>query len=263
MEENSSAEAKKRGINIQDALSILDSRPKCGGGHDLKIDETTSKDEIEQKKSMGQTIDLFAWTNMKQDSFDCIAPSTGKKKSVDEESELLKDALENQKKIDAVRKEREIELRSKLVELSVRDLVKAVLEAQQERIATYKRFDEGLERVIITGNITAYPSVCAHATAAFSVLSETMNTISQILLENHKRKDLRKIIKDLQTNEKEKLNTTAALHLERIRKKNEDTDETITKLFRESILSLRAKLGELIIKINDILEELRYEVLDE
>lgn len=234
--EPSSIDVKPKGIDILDALSILDSRPTCGGHHGLKHEEASSKNGVEEMKSMGQIIDLFdGQTKMNPDSCDCTSSSLRNNMTSpeEEESNLMMNALEEKKKIEAVRKERAKELSSKLAELSVRDLVKAVLEAQNERISTYKSFDEGLQRVLTTGNITDYPSVCADATAAFSVLSDTINNISQILVENHKRKDLGKIIKDLQSNEKEKLNTTAALHLERIREKNEKKDEAIKKLFRD------------------------------
>ncbi len=68
--------------------------------------------------------------------------------------------------------------------------------------------------------MTEYPTICARATASFSVLSDTVNTISSILKDAHKRPELLKLLSQLQKDEREKLNLTAALHLERIRQRN-------------------------------------------
>lgn len=86
--------------------------------------------------------------------------------------------------------------------------------------------------------------------------------IGQILNEKHKRKDLGKIIRQLQSLEKEKLNTTAALHLEQLREKNENINgnQSILDLLQEGIKSLQIKLGNIIPSINDLLEELRFEM---
>ena len=119
--------------------------------------------------------------------------------------------------------------------------------------------------------MTAYISSCAHTTAAFAVLSETIRAIRTTLAETHSRKDLGKLITKLQTNEKEKLNLTAAYHLERIRHQNENinsnspdkVDHRISKLLSEGITSLQEKLDKIVEEINECLEEIRYALLEE
>ena len=82
------------------------------------------------------------------------------------------------------------------------------------------------------------------------------------------------LVRQLQAHESEKLKNTAALHLELIRKKdheygneNKDNDlldepDQIYKLLLKGIASLKKKLAELIQKINDILDELKFDLLD-
>jgi len=88
-----------------------------------------------------------------------------------------------------------------------------------------------------------------------------------------------KWIETLQGLEKEKLNYTAALHLEKIRGRNEvvereiasqngggtggnDGNERIAQLLEESIVSLEGKVRGCVEEINEILEELRYAAAD-
>ena len=76
-----------------------------------------------------------------------------------------------------------------------------------------------------------------------------------------------RLICDLQSSEREKLNVTAALHLERIREKNEtgegSGDDRIHNLLRDGVASLRDQVTDLIERINDALEELRYAMAEE
>jgi len=119
-----------------------------------------------------------------------------------------------------------------------------------------------------TGNMSLYPTVCAEATASFSVLSDTINSVQQVLLEKHRRRDLSDTIVQLQAREQNKLNVTAALHLERIRERNHmlSTDggqDQISSLLREGVVSLREKVNVTIGDINEILDELRCSLAEE
>lgn len=120
--------------------------------------------------------------------------------------------------------------------------------------------------VIDTGNFTSYPDTCSKATASFSVLSETIKMIQEIL-EFSARSDLSKLIQRLQSYEKEKLQLTAAHHLERIRQRNqqelEGEDSRISKLLKDGVGSLRQKIATCIENINEVLDELRCSLLDE
>lgn len=126
--------------------------------------------------------------------------------------------------------------------------------------------NSGLVNVLATGNITHYPAVCAKATASFAVLSDTINTIRSVLGKD--ATPLKKQIAALQKHEQQKLNFTAALHLEKIREKNEsvggqntDADETaddrVVKLLRKGVLSLEQQIQATVESINEVLDELR------
>lgn len=119
-----------------------------------------------------------------------------------------------------------------------------------------------------TANVTNYPALCAKATASFSVLSDTISTIQKILEDKHERKDLTGVIATLQGHEREKLNVTAALHLERIREQNQSIqttggDERVMKLLKEGVSSMRQRIRTCVEAINEVLEELRYAVAEE
>ena len=125
--------------------------------------------------------------------------------------------------------------------------------------------------------MSLYPKICAEATASFSVLSETINAVRQILGEAPRnRKDLTVLLARLQKAEKEKLNLTAALHLEKIRaqsqeqigqQKQEETegavDKRIASLLQQGVASLQQKIAKTIEEINETLEELRYALMEE
>lgn len=125
----------------------------------------------------------------------------------------------------------------------------------------------GLETVLQTGNMTEYPNNCARTTASFSVLSDTINTIASILKDIHKRSDLVTLLCQLQKEERDKLNLTAALHLERIRERSlkmqVDGDEGVSRLLEEGVTSLKRKVATCIDAINDLLEEIRYALAEE
>jgi hypothetical protein len=120
--------------------------------------------------------------------------------------------------------------------------------------------------VLQTGNVTSYPDTCSKATASFSVLSETIKTIQEIL-QSRKRTDLSKLIQQLQSYEKEKLQLTAAHHLERIRQQNqqqlEGEDARIEKLLKDGVTSLQQNIATCIENINEVLDELRCALLEE
>jgi hypothetical protein len=176
-----------------------------------------------------------------------------------------------QLKLDEDRTKRKLIIDAKLNGMSVKELLVVLMKLQEQRVETYRNFDHGLERVLKTDNVPDYLNVCAEATTAFSVLSEQINTIKTTLGENCDRADLSKLISSLQDAEKNKLNYTAALHLEKIRQYKHQVDEEqthlanskIAELFKEGIDSMRAKIAGTIEAINDILEEIRYALLEE
>jgi hypothetical protein len=113
--------------------------------------------------------------------------------------------------------------------------------------------------------MTNYPYVCAAATSSFSVCSDTINIIQTVLKEpSRNRPDLQQLIATLQTHEKEKLSLTAALHLDRIRESQQvGGDERILTLITQAVASLRTKIEACVEQINDVLEEIRYAMVEE
>ena len=145
-------------------------------------------------------------------------------------------------------------------------------------------YDSGLEeQVLATGNVTNYPTLCAEATASFAVLSDTIRSAQSVLETKYQRKDLVKLVSQLQAKEKDKLNWTAALHLERVREHNHrqsssvpdsdssagsnptprGRDDTIASLMKQDVASLQQKIASCVQDINELLEELRCNLLEE
>ena len=134
----------------------------------------------------------------------------------------------------------------------------------------------GISTILVSGNITNYPTLCAKVTASFSVLSDTINAVKSTLEEHpKKRTDITSVITQLQKSEGEKLNLTAALHLEKLRLRNSQlelgegsdafssSDERTIKLLMDGIQSLERKISTAVEKINEDLEELRCIFADE
>jgi hypothetical protein len=128
----------------------------------------------------------------------------------------------------------------------------------------------GLHMVLKTGNMTSYPDTCSKVTASFSVLSETVKTIQTILLKERKRSNLSTFIRQLQSHEQEKLHLTAAHHLERVRQQqhnhqqpHDQVDPRIAHLLDEGVASLSQKIAVCIECINEVLDELRCEMMEE
>lgn len=278
-QESQNGQSGQNGINIREAVSILSSRANDGG--DVELRDEHQRDVpakvVQERKDMGQTIDLDAsdlqWTKMGQQGQQgqCPCPPPAED-AIGAAAEADPDAQEKRKALEEQRKKNEAELRAKLDDMTVSELLKAAMSAQSERTLAYKTYDGGLDTVLSTGNITAYPGVVAAATASFAVLSGTINAIRKSLLEKHHRKDLDKLLGDLQRHEKEKLSTTAAWHLERIREKNEaaivngtsaSADTRVHNMLQEGVTTLRSKIEELVEAINETLEELRFAALEE
>ena len=136
----------------------------------------------------------------------------------------------------------------------------------------------GLNNVLKSGNVSLYPSVCAETTASFSVLSESIIAVRRILDDNarHNRIDLVQLLTRLQQSEKEKLNLTAALHLEKFRAQSQQQleeqqeqtegqplDTRVASLLQEGVRSLQHKIALSVEQINETLEELRFALVEE
>ncbi|KAL7447842.1 hypothetical protein ACHAWC_000146, partial [Mediolabrus comicus] len=180
-----SATASKKGIDIQEALSILSARAKTGE------DVSNSNSVPDELKGRGQTIsitDELEFTNpanlMKCD----CGPRSGEQDGISE-NKLGEDAVEDGKH-EAMKQERirrAAEIKSKVRSMCVSDLLGMIFGAQQERVVTYKIYEEGLSKILISRDITSYPALCAKVTASFSVLSDTINAAKSCLMEQHEK----------------------------------------------------------------------------
>jgi len=239
---------------------------------DHRHDPSTISDEM---KRMGQRIDI---ANDYNDYDDEMKSSSSTPVTNDEEEKEKHDAMKRE------RARRGEEIRTELRSMGASDLLGMIFRAQQERVATYKLFEEGLSAILASGNITTYPAVCAKATASFSVLSDTINAVKSSVLENNDRGDIANVIARLQKDEGEKLNLTAALHLERLRLRNsklegmisqssssrgggDDTDggddQRTVNLLKAGIRSLERNVSDAVERINESLDELRCIAADE
>eukprot|EP00571_Detonula_confervacea_P017375 CAMPEP_0172298832 /NCGR_PEP_ID=MMETSP1058-20130122/1304_1 /TAXON_ID=83371 /ORGANISM="Detonula confervacea, Strain CCMP 353" /LENGTH=279 /DNA_ID=CAMNT_0013008125 /DNA_START=15 /DNA_END=854 /DNA_ORIENTATION=+ len=273
---------QQSGININDALSILSARAKSGGDADITNGSSTVPDEL---KEMGQTIDIA-------NQMEFAKPGGGAGAGCDcarnKDNEASTDPVvldeEEEKKHEAMKQERARrgeEIRTRLQSMGVVDLLGMIFRAQQERVATYKMFEKGLSTILISGNMTNYPTLCAKVTASFSVLSDTINSVKSSLEgnNNNNRKDITSVICQLQKTEGEKLNLTAALHLEKLRLRNSQLevmvasssssssdgaeDDRTVKLLKDGIQTLERKIKSVVESINEVLEELRCFAADE
>ncbi len=129
--------ASKNGIDIQEALSILSDRAKTGGEH---ISKKSVSDEL---KGRGQTIDIaeeLEFPNSANFSAcDCV---TGAADNDDSENN---GGLEQDAKHEAMKQariKRGEEIKSKVRSMSISDLLGMIFGAQQERVSTYKIYEE-------------------------------------------------------------------------------------------------------------------------
>jgi len=235
--------SRHQGINIQDAIAILAARPK----HDVEDQVKHDKTMCDTLKTMGQQIDLFP-------------PQQDVK--LEATAEAMQ-GISNEIKQTAISQEEQ--LRKGLEGLNIEEQLASLYEVQRARVSTYQSFDRSLEQILKTGNLSEYPVACSNATASFAILSNTVNIIKEILEKNFGRNDLRRLIEQLQQREKEKLNLTAELQLERIREKNSSHsgDDHIGKFLNQGIIDLHNKLSSCIDEINEILDELKYATVEE
>jgi len=238
---SSKPSSAKDGIDIHKALDILSLRSSGEKNSSVDHHHDCHKHAPEGGKAMGQTINL-----------------------VDNDDSLPTHIEDQRKDLQEKRKKREIEIRKRFESMKVLELLNSVMEAQEGRVAAYREFNEGLENILKSGNLTNYTAICAQATASFSVISDTIKTIQSTLQKKYHRKDLVEMVTMLQQKEQEKLNVTAALHLERIRASGAEGEENVTMhLLQDGISALQQNNANCVEAINEVLDELRFAIADE
>jgi hypothetical protein len=130
-----SPQAQSKGIDIRDALFILSARSN-GGGENLVANPKSITDEM---KEMGQTIDIADQMEFaKPNAFKCECANPNALQDVEE------DKVDDGKH-EAMRQERAERceaIHATLQSLNVSELMGALFVAQEERVATYKLYDQ-------------------------------------------------------------------------------------------------------------------------
>ncbi|KAL7576733.1 hypothetical protein ACA910_005651 [Epithemia clementina (nom. ined.)] len=264
----------KKGIDISVAMEILSQRQRHQHDHNNDphrhhhdtSDQHAGCDGCGPRHGGGQVIDLFPstilpTTTSPQDSHDQSIATEGPATKTSGQMQQGEQQPPTPQAKDDNKLDREVS------RMSTREKIQLVLKSQEDRVITYRCFDEGLRDVLTTGNMTLYPALCAQVTATFAVLSDTINTVRNNPSTNS---ELKQLLKQLQQHEREKLNSTAALHLEQMRKASSDADSantterdnTSSQMLESGIASLRVNIATCIESINQVLEELRFLLLD-
>jgi len=131
-----------KGIDIHQALSILASRVECSENHhhDDHHHHHGKEGIPEFAKSMGQTIDLYqptpttttaSTTDSKEDSK--ATPPTKRSEEEQQQQQHLLQVEERKKRLLLIEKE--------LKAMSDKELLQAVLQVQEDRVATYREYE--------------------------------------------------------------------------------------------------------------------------
>jgi len=281
-----STSEKNRGIDISQAISILSSRAKLGGNNDAFQSATP------ELKKLGQTLDLISSqaANEVESGADCQPcecmtmeftklDSNDTQTSQAAKSISTSDQNSKSRTPDSTLQPKTSKLAEELAKQSPSELLQTLFNLQKERVSAYGKFNSGLEVILQSGNLSHYPPLTTSITATFAVISSSIKEMQQLLSKHNSNdsKDIAQNIKKLQELEKEKLNLTAALHLEKIRERNErlelesqrddsgnndDGDDRVLQLLKEGVLKLKRNLNKCVEEINDVLEELRYAAFD-
>lgn len=276
-----SAYSSKAGISIEDAMSILSSRAKSEGEQDAL------KAATPEMRALGQTLDLMnsqTWTRSGEGGPNCcLSEEGGQQNDVKTSSSIESESKDAPLNLQEAKNDK---MKMELSKSTPKELLSKLFELQQSRVEVYKQFNSGLDNILQSGNLTTYPDLTANITASFSVISNSIRCILEIMqnrIEGSKTKEFQlekedlstlsnciKFTKQLQNLEREKLNYTAALHLEKIRERNErlnveareSSDEKVLNLLQQGVMDLQSKISRCIEQINESLEELRYASFD-
>jgi len=134
------------GIDIQKALDILADRSSCPAAHNHSHNhshEDTNTEgranaagcqayQTESLRGMGQTIDLDATAATTANNNN----GNSGEDAIEVDEELQREQMAEQ------RKQRNEELQAHLRSMTIQELLETVLETQQQRVATYKEYNE-------------------------------------------------------------------------------------------------------------------------
>jgi len=242
--------------------AILAGRKSCEVGSQR---HHHSEEEVQEGCLLGQVIDLRPSAPSSESVHACEPPQETSTHPSNKEETILSVEAQAQQSVH--------KLQEGLTALPVRELVKTFRQAQEERVQAYNFFDQGLAQILSSRAFTEYDALCAEATAKFAVLSNLVNAVAECLgRDPYNRVVLARLLRRIQAEEKEKLSLTAALHLEKFRLAtstcsgaagNENSDGREAMLLREGARRLETNIRHVVCRINDVLEEIRYEEEEE
>jgi len=235
-------------MNVDSAYKILNDRLAEGG-------ESNEPPADPNAQTGGQTIDIGSLESTGEQ-----CESTGEQCETDPPSQFATQFTNATSSASASSDKDSLEkLVTSLAPLTVPELIRSALLAQEERVETYKVYEQKLRECIQTGNLGNYPIYSGHATAQFAVLSRGVRAVRSVLGSRNFGAAGASIDK-IQALEQEKLRVVAALHLEEIRKACEEDDVVKRKLER-AVLEYNAKLREIEEGVQEEIDELRGELM--
>ncbi|XP_049274907.1 required for excision 1-B domain-containing protein [Rhipicephalus sanguineus] len=138
-------------------------------------------------------------------------------------------------------------------------LLKKICSLQEERAYTYRLFEEGHKIYLSTAPNYDFPTfreLVREVTQEFKRISEGMMDIERRLRLNYNSGHLADYVRALQEEEKVKLELTAKLQLA----KQDLLDNPEEYKNQADVASMKARLNEVVERINDNLMELKYEM---
>ncbi|RQM13822.1 hypothetical protein KXD40_001495 [Peronospora effusa] len=111
-----------------------------------------------------------------------------------------------------------------------------------------------------------FPAFCSGIKDRFSAVSEQINHIEKLLRDEKQQVAIAQLLRKIQEEEKEKLLLTSAVLIEKMRlcdaAKHHEPDHSTIAFLERSVETLTMKHTDCVVRINEILEELRAESAD-
>ncbi|RLN38038.1 hypothetical protein BBJ28_00001095 [Nothophytophthora sp. Chile5] len=145
-----------------------------------------------------------------------------------------------------------------LTQLDARALVQAFGRLQEARVQIYVAFRKC--------KTTQFPAFCADITAQFAAVSDRINSVEKLLRDERAQLAIAQLVRKVQLEEKEKLLMTSAVLIEKMRlgeaAKQAEPDAATVAFLERSVQTLTTKHTDCVMRINELLEDLRAESAD-
>ncbi|KAL1496769.1 hypothetical protein AB1Y20_014358 [Prymnesium parvum] len=163
-----------------------------------------------------------------------------------------------------------------LASLRLPDLLRQLLERQEERVATYRYFDSGFAAFLACAEAEGYEALAASATTRFASVSAAINAVGA-QLDAAGGGALAALVRQLQGLEKRKLTLTARSHLlrhglavdELRARAAEERGETVpekegraSRMRAEEEEEVCDELRQVVEEVNEVLDEVRGELAE-